>query len=99
MEFIQKYAKIDGDDSDDQMSDAGGDEVNYSDVEFIDNDEQNVQDQNPSDYRLMNVTRDLQEALRNHSLSAEMDGYSDLENFVPVCIDEVEYMTNSKVFK
>ena len=30
MEFIQKYAKIDGDDDlDDQMSDAGGDEVNY----------------------------------------------------------------------
>ena len=99
MEFIQKYAKIDGDDSDDQMSDAGGDEVNYSDVEFIDDDEQNVQGQNPSDYRLMNVTRDLQEALCNHSMSAEMDGYSDPENFVPVCIDEVEYMTNSKVFK
>ena len=36
------YSKIDGDDdSDDQMSDAGSDEVNYSDVEFIDDDEQN----------------------------------------------------------
>lgn len=41
MEFIKKYVKIiDGDeDSDDQMSDAGGDEIKYSDVEFIDHDE------------------------------------------------------------
>lgn len=45
MEFIKKYVKIiDGnDDSDEQMSDAGGDEIKYSDVEFTDLDEQNIQ--------------------------------------------------------
>ena len=92
MEFIQKYAKIDGDDdSDHQMSDAGSDEVNYSNVEFIDDDEQNVQGQNSSDYCLMNVTRDLQEALRDHSISAELGECSDPENFVPDCIDELKY--------
>ena len=48
MEFIDKYAQIDGSGADDAMS-AGGDEANYSDVEFID-DETNVQDQGPSDY-------------------------------------------------
>ena len=36
---------------------AGCNEVNYSDVEIID-DESNVQDQGPPDYRLMNVTRE-----------------------------------------
>ena len=92
MEFIQKYVKIDGDDdSDDQMPDAGGDEINYSDVEFIDDDEQNFQGQNPSDYRLMNVTRDLQEALRDHSMSTELGECFGPENFVPDCVDEVEY--------
>ena len=40
MEFIDKYARIDGSDDDDAMS-AGGNEVNHSDVEFID-DETNV---------------------------------------------------------
>ena len=35
MEFIDKYARIDGSDDDGAMS-AGGHEVNYSDVEFID---------------------------------------------------------------
>ena len=35
MKFIDKYAKIDGEnDSDDQMSAERGDEVNYPDVEF-----------------------------------------------------------------
>ena len=57
MKFIQNYAKIDGDDdSNDQRSDVDGGEVNYSDVEVIDDNEQNVQGQNPSDYCLMNVT-------------------------------------------
>ena len=44
------------------MSEAGGDEINHSDIEFTD-DDQNVVGQNPSDYCLMNVTKDLQEAL------------------------------------
>ena len=65
MEFIDKYPKTDGsdDDDDDDVMFAGGDEVNYSDVEFID-DKTNVQDQGPSNHCLMNVTRDLQEALQ-----------------------------------
>ena len=37
------------------------------------------------------MERDLQEALCNHSMSTEMGEWSDPENFVPVCIDEVEY--------
>ena len=92
IEFIQKYAKIDGyDDSEDQTSDAGGDGVNYSDVEFIDDDKKNVEGQNLSDYRLINVSRDLQEALRDHSMSAEIGECSDPDNFVSDCVDEVEY--------
>ena len=66
MEFLEKFAKVAGsEDEDDQMS-AGGDEVNYLDVEFID-DETNDQEQNPTDYRLMSVTGDLPEALLDHS--------------------------------
>ena len=45
---------------------AGGDEVNYLDVELV-HDETNVQNQNPSDYHLINVTGDLQEALQDQS--------------------------------
>ena len=40
IEFIQKYAKIDGnveDHANDNMSVAGGDEVNDSDLNFINN--------------------------------------------------------------
>ena len=92
MEFIQKYAKIDRDDDwDDQMSHVGGDEVNYSDVEFIDDDEQNIQGQNLSDYRLMNVTKDLQEALHDHSMPAELGECSEPESFIPESVNEVEY--------
>ena len=39
----------------------------------------------------MNVTRDLQEAIRDHSTSAELGKCSDPENFVPDFADEVEY--------
>ena len=62
MEFIEKYAKVDGS-SDDEMFDAGDEEIrNNSDDDFIEN-EFNFQDQDqPSDYRMMNVTRGLQEA-------------------------------------
>ena len=56
MKFIEKYAKVNGSDEK-EMSVSGGDEViNYSDEEFID-DKESVQGQDPSDYRLMNVTR------------------------------------------
>ena len=44
-----------------------------------------------SDYRLINVSRDLQEALRDHSMSAELGECSDPDNFVSDCVDEVEY--------
>ena len=44
------------------------------------------------------MERDLQEALCNHSMSTEMGEWSDPENFVPVCIDEVEYEYDKKRF-
>ena len=59
MEFIEKYARVEG--SEDEMEhddDAGRDKVNQLDLDFID-DEIDFQDQDPSDYHLMNVTRDL----------------------------------------
>lgn len=90
MEFLEKFAKVAGsEDEDDQMS-AGGDEVNYSDIEFID-DETNYQEQNPTDYRLMSVTGDLPEALLDHSMSANLDEYSDPENFFSDNIEETEH--------
>ena len=42
------------------------DEVTQSDQEFID-DKNNFQDQEPSNYRLLNVTRDPQETIHDHS--------------------------------
>ena len=54
------------------MSVVGGDEVTtYSDEEFID-DRENVQYQDPSHYCLMNLTRDLQDALVVHSMAGEL---------------------------
>ena len=70
MEFIEKYVRVEG--SDDEMKDnAGGDEVNELDSEFID-DETNFQDQEPTNYRLMNVTSDLREAITNQSMAQEL---------------------------
>ena len=61
MEFIEKYVRVEG--SDDEMKDnAGGDEVN----------ETNFQDQEPTNYRLMNVTSDLREAIANQSMAQEL---------------------------
>ena len=86
---------IEDDDSDDQMSEAGGDEVNYSNVEFFD-DEQNAQRQNQSDYRLMNVTRDLQEALQDQSWGSVLTlKILCLVTLIRLSMD----MTNSKVLK
>ena len=91
MEFIEKYPKVDGSDDEEEMSVAGGDEVTtYSDEEFID-DRESVQDQDPSDYRLINVNRDLQDPLVDHSMAEELDLVcSDHENFVPDCVEEIE---------
>ena len=67
MEFIEKYVRVEG--SDDEMEDhAGGDEV---DSEFID-DETNFRDQEPTNYRLMNTTSDLREAITNQSVAQEL---------------------------
>ena len=41
---------------------AGGDEVNQLGLDFTD-DQTNFQDQEQTDYRLWNVTRDLQDAI------------------------------------
>ena len=39
----------------------------------------------------MNVTRDLQDTLADHSMAEELDlVYSDPENFVPDCVEEIE---------
>ena len=56
MKFIDKYAKLDG--SDDDAMSRGGKWSKLFRCSVYD-DETNVQDQGPSDYRLMNVTRDL----------------------------------------
>ena len=64
-------------------------EVSYSDVQFID-DETNFQDQGPSDYCLMNVTRDLHEALQDQSMSADLGECTDSENFVSYHVEEIE---------
>ena len=88
MEFIEKYAKLDGsDDEDEEM--AKDDEVRHqSDDDFIDNDD--FQDQNPSDYRIKNITRDLQEAMQDKELWKEFE-CSDPENYVPPYYDEGDY--------
>ena len=60
-EFIEKFARVEG--SDDEMEDdASGDEANKFDSEFIHD------DQEPTNYRLMNVTRDLREAITDQSM-------------------------------
>ena len=69
MEFIQKYAGVDKDSNVDFNNEVMShvDEVTQSDQEFID-DKSNFQNQEPSNYRLLNVTHDLQEAINDHSI-------------------------------
>ena len=69
MEFIQKYAGVDKDSNVDFNNEVMPhvDEVTQSDQEFID-DTSNFQNQEPSNYRLLNVTHDLQEAINDHSI-------------------------------
>ena len=70
MEFIQKYARVDDEDSNVDFNDeinSQVDEVTQSDQEFIDV-TNNFQDQEPLNYKLLNVTRDLQEAINDHSI-------------------------------
>ena len=60
-EFIEKHARVEG--PEDEMEhdhNAGGDEINQLDLDFTD-DKTNFQDQERTNYHLMNVTRDLQD--------------------------------------
>ena len=92
MEVIGKYARVVG--SEDEIEhddDAGGDEVNQLDLDFID-DETNFQDHGPTDYCLMNVTRDLKDATEDRSVAFDLDLVAvDPENFVSDFVDEVSY--------
>ena len=93
MEFIEKYAGVEGsdDDDNDKMSVAGGDEINLSDEVFIDN-ETNFEKQAPSNYCLTNFTRDFQEAVQDYSMAEEFGLMNpEPQNFVPDCINEVEF--------
>ena len=89
MEFIEKYPSVDG--SDEMEDDAGDDEVNEFDSEFID-DKTNFQDQGPTSYCLRNITRDLREAVTDQSMARELDLVSeDPEIFVSDFVDKVNY--------
>ena len=92
MEFIEKYARADGsEDEMEQNDDTGGDEVNQLDLDFID-DETNFQDQESIDYHLMNVTRDLEDAIAERSMVFDLDLVAvDSENVVSDFVDEVSY--------
>ena len=99
MEFIEKYASFDGSDAEKEMSISSCNEVTtYSDDEFID-DRESIQGQDPSDYQLKNVTRDLQDTLTDHSMAEELELIcSDRENFVLDCVEEFYGNTmNSKI--
>ena len=87
---MEKYTRVDGSEDEDG-SVAGGDEVaTYSDAEFIDDDEKiNIQGDSSTDYCLMNVTMDFQEALLNQWMSANLGECSDPENFVSDHIEEI----------
>ena len=71
--------------------DTGGNEVHQLDLDFID-DKTNFQDQEPADYRLMNVTRDLRDVIADRSMAFGLDLVTaDPENFVSGFVDEVSY--------
>ena len=57
-----------------------------SDDNFIDNVD-DFQDQDTQAYRLTNVSRDLQETLKDQKVSKELGLYSDPENYMPNCFD------------
>ena len=84
MEFNQKYDRVDDEDSSIDFNDEINSQLNeitQSDQEFID-DTNNFQEQEPSNYSLLNVTCDLQEAINDHSIYND-DECSDPENFLP----------------
>ena len=61
MEYIEKYARVDGSEDEDDSVAVGDEVTTYSDAEFIDDDEEtNVQGHRSTDYCLINVTSELQ---------------------------------------
>ena len=85
MEFTRKYAKIDSeldDDVDNNKSVAGGDQINDSYTDFIDD------TADADQWGWANVVRDLQEALQ--STSSDLGVCSNSGNFVPDFVDDIE---------
>ena len=71
--------------------DTGGNEVNQLDLDFID-DKTNFHDQEPTDYSLMNVTRDLQDTITDRSMVFDLDLVAlHPENFVSDFVHDVSY--------
>ena len=68
LKFIEKYARVEGSQDEMEYDDEAGGEVNQLNLDFID-DKTNFQDQEPTDYCLMNVTRDLQDAISDTSMA------------------------------
>ena len=80
MEFIEKYARVEGKDENEEMV-AEADQVRHlSDGEFIDK-KNSFQDQQPSDCRLVNVTRDMTKACNDLEDWKDFE-CSDPENYV-----------------
>ena len=69
------------------------DVVTQSNQEFID-DTNNFQVQELSNCRLLNITRDLQEAINNHLMHGDYE-CSDPERFVPDYVEEIVYEFDS----
>ena len=84
-----------------EMSVSGGDEViTYSDEGFID-DRESVQGQDLSDYWLMNVARDLQDTLADHSMAEELNLISSDPEKLSLTVQRKLNMNmmNSKILK
>ena len=81
MEFIEKYARVDGE-SENEVSRQSDDDFVVADDEV----ETSFQDQKPLEYRIKNVTRDMEEAARDTEMWKEFE-CSDPENCVPECFD------------
>ena len=91
LEFIEKYARVEGSQDEMEYDDEAGGEVNQLNLDFID-DKTNFQDQELTDYRLMNVTRDLQDAISDTYMAYDLNLVAvDPENFVSEFVDEVSY--------
>ena len=92
MEFIEQYPTVERSEDETEHDDvAGGDEVNQLGLDFID-DKTNFQDQGPTDYGFVNVTKDLQEAIVDRSMAFDLDLVDvDPGKFVSDFVDEVSY--------